>query len=306
MVTSQTLETVCAGDVNLIQYAWKQKKKGNADTTIKHRCSILRMLKAKGCDINKPETVETLLAVEPLTKAQKCYWAETYNSYAKTMKFTWEKPKVNYQPKQPFMPTLEELMALINGAAVTSKQTATFLQVALTTGARAGEIAKIKWTDVNTDKNTIDINEAEKGSRNRTIKVPEKTIAMINALPKKHDPYVFNPNSESFRTNLCNLKRKLAKVQQNPRLKQIHLHTFRHYFATEKLRQTKMLTHVQYLLGHRSIINTERYTHLVDYTGDKYFSAVATTKTEKRALIEEGFEFVSSDPDGTQYFRKPK
>jgi hypothetical protein len=53
-------------------------------------------------------------------------------------------------------------------------------------------------------------------------------------------------------------------------------------------------------------MNTERYTHLVDYSGEKYFSAVATTRKEKQALIEEGFEFVSFDPDGTQYFRKPK
>jgi hypothetical protein len=67
-----------------------------------------------------------------------------------------------------------------------------------------------------------------------------------------------------------------------------------------------MLTHVQYLLGHKSVMNTERYTHLVDYSGEKYFSTVATTRKEKQALIEEGFEFVSFDPDGTQYFRKPK
>ena len=38
------------------------------------------------------------------------------------------------------------------------------------------------------------------------------------------------------------------------------------YFATETLRQTKMLTHVQYLLGHKSIVNTERYVHLARAT----------------------------------------
>jgi integrase len=67
-----------------------------------------------------------------------------------------------------------------------------------------------------------------------------------------------------------------------------------------------MLTHVQHLLGHKSIVTTERYTRTVEYSGDKYFSAVATTRQEKQALIEDGFEYVSSDPDGMQYFRKPK
>jgi len=196
-----------------------------------------------------------------------------------------------------------EKFTLINAA---NKRLATFLQVALTTGARSGEIAKLKWTDLNSEGNTISINEAEKGSRNRTIKVPEKTISMVNSLPKKYVPYIFNPNVDSSRTNMCYLKRKVAKSQNNPRFLQIHFHTFRHYFATEKLRQTKMLTHVQYLLGHKSIINTERYVHLVDYVGDKYFSAIANTTKEKQGLIEDGWEYVTSDPDGTQYYRKPK
>jgi hypothetical protein len=67
-----------------------------------------------------------------------------------------------------------------------------------------------------------------------------------------------------------------------------------------------MLSHVQYLLGHKSIVNTEIYTHLCDFSGDKYYSAVATTREEKRALIEDGWERYGSDPDGTMYFRKPK
>ena len=37
--------------------------------------------------------------------------------------------------------------------------------------------------------------------------------------------------------------------------------------------------------------------------GDDYTAKVATTQVEKLALMEAGFEFVSSDPDGTQYFR---
>jgi integrase len=302
LVKTQTIETVCAGDINLVTYAWKLKKRGNADSTIEHRVIVLKKIQSKGCELLKPETVETMLAVEPLTKSQKYSWAETYNSFVKTMKLSWEKPRVHYEPKQPFMPTLLEMNALIHAA---NKQLATFLQVALTTGARCGEIAKLQWTDINTENNTISINDAEKGSRNRTVPVPEKTIAMVNALPKKHKPYVFNPNADTFRANLCNLKRQLAKVQQNPRFQQIHLHTFRHYFATETLRQTKMLTHVQYLLGHKSVMNTERYTHLVDYRGEKYFSAVAKTLEEGRQLAEDGWTYFQ-EFDGVKVFRKPK
>lgn len=100
----------------------------------------------------------------------------------------------------------------------------------------------MKVTDLNSEQSTISINDAEKGSRNRTIKVPGKTISMVNSLPKKYAPYIINPNVDSSRTNMCYIKRRVAKTQNNPRFLQIHFHTFRHYFATEKLRQTKMLT----------------------------------------------------------------
>ena len=59
-------------------------------------------------------------------------------------------------------------------------------------------------------------------------------------------------------------------------------------------------------LGHKSINNTMIYTHLIDFTIDEFISRIATTREEKLSLIESGFEFVSSDPDGTQYFRKRK
>jgi len=63
-------------------------------------------------------------------------------------------------------------------------------------------------------------------------------------------------------------------------------------------------------LGHRNINNTTIYVHLekTHYPngGDDYTAKVATTQAEKLALIEAGFTFVSSDPDGIQYFKKQK
>lgn len=63
-------------------------------------------------------------------------------------------------------------------------------------------------------------------------------------------------------------------------------------------------------LGHRSIKNTLVYIDLEKLChpngGDNYTGKVAKTQTEKVQLIEAGFEHVSSDPDGTQYFRRRK
>lgn len=297
------IELLCAGDNSLLSYAWiLKRKRQNADSTIRLRVRVLQRLKSKGVALGDPETVEGVLATEPLSQAQKFQMKMAYQSYTKAMHIQWDPPKIRYEPKQQFVPTDEEVSALIHAAW---KPLATCCQVAVTTGARIGEIVKIQWTDVNTEKNLICINDAEKGSRNRTIGVPSKTIAMVNALSREYEPYVFKPNVENMRKNLCNLKNRLAETQQNPRFRQIHFHTFRHYFATEKLKQTKMLPVVQRLLGHKSILSTERYIHLFDYTGDKYFSAEARTVGEVRQLAEDGWTYFA-EVEGVKIFRKPK
>jgi integrase len=300
---TQTIEKVCAGDGNLLNYAWLLKKKrGSADNTVNLRVSTLRLLQKKGVDLNNPESFETFIATEDLTKARKWQFVSCYRSYTKIMKIPWEPINVKYEPKEPFLPTHEEMNQLIGAA---SKRLAAFLQTALTTGARVGELCKLKWIDIDAEKNTVSINDAEKGSKNRTIKVPQKTIAMLTSLKKKHPIYVFNTKPCNVRVIFQNLRKRLAHTQSNPRFLQIHLHTFRHFYATEALRNTKNLSYVKYALGHKSITNTERYTHLVEFGNDKYYSAVATTVEEGRKLAEDGWTYFQ-EFEGVKVFRKPR
>src|SRR3989304_8375430 len=86
---------------------------------------------------------------------------------------------------------------------------------------------------------TVPINDPEKGSRSITIKVSQKTIAMIQALKPKYELYIFNPDSTHIRNMFTILRDKLAETQKNPRFKQIHLHSFRHFFACNFYFQTK-------------------------------------------------------------------
>ena len=50
-------------------------------------------------------------------------------------------------------------------------------------------------------------------------------------------------------------------------------------------------------LGHRDTKNTLIHTHLIDFEGDEYHSAVAKTTEEERNLIETGFEYVCTNHD---------
>lgn len=69
--------------------------------------------------------------------------------------------------------------------------------------------------------------------------------------------------------------------------------------------RTKDPIHVQKLLGHRNIMNTMRYTQLVQFENDEYNSAVAKTIDEARQLVEGGFDYVT-DIEGVKLFRKRK
>jgi integrase len=285
----------------ILEYAWKMKKQGQAETTIETRIYRLNKLVQKGADLMNPDTVETVLATESWTPANKRFFVMAYLSFTRAFGIAWKPIKTHYEPKQVFIPLEKEIDALICGCG---KITGTFLQVLKDTGARAGEGCKLKWIDVNCENNTISINNPEKGSHSRTIKVSTKTIAMINALPKKSE-YIFTPNVRVLQSTFARSRKRLARTLQNPRLLQIHFHTLRHFKGTMEYSRTKNILWVKQLLGHKRIENTEVYTHLINFEDEEYHSATAEKVEEAKQLIEKGFEYVC-DMEGIKLFRKRK
>ena len=283
-------KAVCVGDKDsLIEYAWLLKKKGLGENTIKVRCYILRVLQQKGAILSSPESVETILATEPKYNEKstvKYHAVKAYLSYTKTMKIFWEPIRAKYEPKQKFIPTPEELMLFLNAAG---HVTGTFLLVAYDTGARAGEICQLKWTDINTENHTISINNPEKNSRSRTLKVTEKTILRLQSIGNKYSPYIFNPKPVTMRTNFQALRRRLVREHENPRLKQITLHTFRYAFAHKMIKRGKHEKEVQQKLGHKSLSSTDRYTNTVVFSENDFETARAVTVEEAEKLRSEGW-----------------
>ena len=294
----------------ILEYAWKMKKRNQAETTIKDRIFRLNDLARKGADLPNTDSVEAVLATENWTPANKKFYVMAYHSFCRAFNIPWQPIKIRCERKEVFIPLEAELNALITGSG---RKTGVFLQVLKTTGARCGEARKLKWTDVNTEANTISINEPEKGSHARTIKVSPETIAMINSLPKR-SLYVFSargsveaPKARSLQGVFSRTRDKLARNLQNPRLQQIHFHTFRHWFGTMLYAKTKDILYVKQQLGHKRIENTEVYTHLISFGSEEYHTAFARTLNEEDKLIQEAFEFVRySEKDQVAIYRKRK
>ena len=287
----------------IIEYAWKAKKQGLAESTIKQRIYRLKALIKKGADLTNPDSVSTVLALSNWTETNKRVFIVVYKSFAKTFNLSWDPPKTRVQQKLPFIPTEAEIDQLIAGCG---KKTATFLQVLKDTGARGCEASKIQWTDIDERSRTIRINNPAKGSLPRIVKVTPKTIAMINALPKT-GKYVFNTNMATIRKGFMKQRKRIAETLQNPRLKQIHFHTLRHWKATMEYHRTKDILHVKRLLGHKQLKNTEIYTHLINFEDDEWHVAHAKNLEEEDKLIEAGFEYVRySEKDKVAIYRKRK
>ena len=72
--------------------------------------------------------------------------------------------------------------------------------------------------------------------------------------------------------------------------------------------KTQNIIHVQRLLGHKSILNTQIYVNLeqaIFEANDDYEVKTAETLDDARKLLEVGFEYVT-DMDGMKLFRKRK
>jgi len=74
---------------------------------------------------------------------------------------------------------------------------------------------------------------------------------MLNDLPHTRQRF-FGPTLLDYvRRNFNAQKRKIAQKLENPRLMEIHFHTFRNWKATIEYRKTKDILHVKQLLDHK-------------------------------------------------------
>jgi integrase len=287
-----------------LPYALELKRNGRADETIEATISRLKRL-ARLCNIDDPEQVKTTLAIMKCKNITKHNLAQTYNGYLKYIGKTWQEPKYTIQNELPFIPTEQEIDSLI--ASAYTIKTACLLQILKETGARIGEIAKLQWKHVDIERKTVNI-PPEKGSNARILPISTKLIAMLNNLNKPNEK-IFQADKHDLRKNFEKHRKKTAKKLNNPRLKQIHFHTFRHYKGTIEYHKTKDIIHVKTILGHKSIESTMIYINLENALfleqNDQFTCKIAHNETEAIQLIESGFEYIT-DIGQNKAFRKRK
>jgi integrase len=286
----------------IVTFLWELKKQGLKEQSIETYHWYLTQLIKHGANLLDPESVKEVIAKQSWSQNTKALVIASYNKFLEVHEGSWTPPKCKRIRKLPFIPLESELDQLISGA---NKKMATFLQLLKETGMRSGEALRLKWTDIDFKNQTITLNEPEKYGKPRMFKISSTLIAMLNLLPKQSD-FVFPMQSpRNYGRIYRKYRDRMAFKLQNPRLKKISFHTFRHWKATMEYHKTKDILHVMEMLGHRDIKTTLIYTQLINFETDEYHSATAKTVEEARKLIEAGFEYVCNY-ESVMLFRKRK
>jgi integrase len=284
---------------------WMQRQ-GFRHATCYSAVRALRRL-AKRTDILNPEEVKDFLANVPWTESGKERVVNDLVRFYSYRNIQFDKPRYKRVDTLPFIPLESEVQALVSGMG---RKTACLLQLVRETGCRVGEAWNLRWTDIDFERSTVSV-RPEKNSNPRVLRISSRLTAMLNNMPRTWKLVFRNPEIDEIKTlnwqrrSFQRQRKRLAIKLQNPRLEQISFRTLRHFKATMEYHKTKDILHVMRLLGHRNIKNTLRYTQLVNFETDEYVCKIAKTVEEAKALIEDGFDYVT-DVEGFKLFRKRK
>jgi integrase len=192
-------------------------------------------------------------------------------------------PPVRSRPTRP--PTLEELSALLQNAG--DEQFAALLFVATTTGARRGELAALRWGDLDLEAGTLAIRASmsigrilkdTKTHQQRIVALDRETVAAL-AAHRDHaetlckeigsqlaaDRFVFTarPGSD-VPLDPAATTRRFVRLCKRLNIQGVRLHDLRHFAGTQLIAAGVDVKTVQTRLGHsRPSTTLDVYTHSV-------------------------------------------
>jgi integrase len=283
------------------------KRQGYSDKTIRLNRIALKVLHERGADLFNQESVKDVISKQAWSPNRRRNVINAYDMFLKLNKLSWEKPKCTVTASIPFIPTEQEIDALISASG---RKLSTFLLLLKETVMRRGEAKRLEWVNIDSERRTITLNEPEKRSNSRTWKVTPRLIAQLNALPKNNQRVFGSSSIDSMKSAFLALRKKLAVKLQSPRFLRINFHSFRHWKATMLYHQTKDPYYVKDFLGHKSLKNTEIYitverTMFGESGNDEFAVKVAEDPEEIKALLEVGFGYVCQK-DNLIFLRKRK
>ena len=133
-------------------------------------------------------------------------------------------------------------------------------------GLRAGEIFNLTWNDVDIENGLLTLRDAKVGTR--TAYMTKGVKAMLTGRqPLAENKFVFSDRNGKKTRRVSNLFVKIVKALKlnsgvTDRRQKLVYHSLRHTYASWLVQSGVDLYQVKKLMGHSTISQTERYSHL--------------------------------------------
>lgn len=179
--------------------------------------------------------------------------------------------------------TPAEARMLLDALRARSLRTWLMALVSLHCGMRFGEVARLRWEDINMTTMTIYIPQAKNGRARHAVMTPELADALA-AWPREngdsllfatHGEPVKRPSKTFFEAvdalglndtgeAVTHADGTVEHVKIRDSRKRVVFHTLRHTYASWLAMGGQSQLVIADRLGHRSLAMTQRYTHLMD------------------------------------------
>jgi len=167
----------------------------------------------------------------------------------------------------------EEAAQLLHELSIRNHKVYMMTLIALTTGARSGEILSIKFKDIDYNSKNITLNDTKNGD-SRKIKITPKVEELLTNLEQgKPNEYLFQTYANEKFSKIPNTYIAVANrlfnkdLESNDSKNRVVFHTLRHTFASWLALDDVPIFTIQKLMGHKDINMTMRYAKLSPNAG---------------------------------------
>ncbi len=131
--------------------------------------------------------------------------------------------------------------------------------LAITTGARKGELTKLRWNDIDFDRRTAYVATTKNGQP-KVLPLTDSVIKELQLFDTKDSSLIFASKVKED-VAYCFTK-PWKKALEDGEIKDFRFHDLRHTCASYLAQSGASLLEVGFVLGHKDISVTQRYAHL--------------------------------------------
>ncbi len=178
-----------------------------------------------------------------------CKWL---SNYKQAINYSTKIPLMKLEQKEARIVSPEEYEKLLQVAKGQDRDLILFIA---NTGLRAAEFNSLKWDNISPNRKYLTI--FGKGRKYRIVPLNPSCQEILNKYsPHEGQKLPFVKNNRTMLANVCH------KLANRANIKHFGVHALRHYFATALYRKEVPIQRISRLLGHSSVMTTEKiYIH---------------------------------------------